>query len=95
MRHKKTDKVRFGIEGKLFSHVGIKLLLFVLFSVSLAHQSALTLETLVWLFNGVSAIAEHANKSGFLDLLLEALLQAVIGFFAVFVSMDCHRVRGA
>lgn len=84
----------FMIRWRLPSHVAIKLLFAILNAISLTLESAKTLKTLAWLAYEYSAFAEHTDQAGPLNLLLKTLLQAVIGFFAVFVGMDSHKVRG-
>ena len=81
------------MDGRL--HVRVKLLLAVLHAVPFALQCALALEALVRAALEDAAFAEQFDQSRLLHLLLEALLQAVIGLFAVFVGMDCHKVRGS
>ena len=76
-------------------HVGVKLLLAVLCAVRLALEGAQTLEALAWLAYKDLSFAQELDQARFLDLLLETLLKAVIALFAVFVGMDCHRVRGS
>ncbi len=72
-------------------HVAIKLLLAVLCAVGLALKGAQTLEALAGGATQDIASTQFLDKSGFLDLLLEPLLKAVIALFAVFVGMDCHK----
>lgn len=66
------------IESGWRLHVAVKLLLAVLTAVHFTHEGALTHEAGVWLAEKVRTLAEHADQARFLDLLLEALLQAVV-----------------
>lgn len=68
--------LRIEVGGRL--HVAVKLLLAVCCAVRFALQSALAHQAGVWLAEKVRTLAEHTNEAGFLDLLLEALLQAVV-----------------
>ncbi len=72
-------------------HVAVKLLLAVLRAIILALECAEALKTLARLAHVDFALAHTLDESGFLDLLLEALLQAVIGLFAFLVCVDCHK----
>jgi hypothetical protein len=74
-------------------HIAVKLLFAVGCTVHFTHQRALAHETDVWLANKMRTLAQKADKAGTLNLLLEALLQAVIGFFAVLDCVNSHRVR--
>lgn len=40
------------------------------------------------------ALAEELQEPGFLDLLLEPLLEAVVGFIAFLVGVDSHAGAG-
>ncbi len=80
---------------KLTSHVAVKLLLVVFGAERFALESTQTLETTTRLAHVHAALAHQLDEAGFLDLLLEALLEAVIGFFAVLVCVDSHRERSA
>ncbi len=79
-------------------HVAVELLLAVLQAVSFALERAHATQTLVAL--GVLdlvilAIAQDLDQVCPLDLLFEALLQAVIGLFAFFDSVNCHGYAGS
>lgn len=81
--------------GETRSHVAVELLLAVIHAEAFALEGAETLQALARLADVDLALAEHLDQAGLLDLLLEALLQAVIALFAVFAGMNCHRVRGS
>ena len=71
-------------------HIRIKLLLAALGAESLALEGAKSHEAFVGLTHEGLALSQKLNQARFLDLLLEALLQAVIGLFAFLVGMDSH-----
>lgn len=83
-----------GPRGPCGSHVAVELLLPVVLAVSFTLQGAEALETLARFADEDAALAQLLDQAGLLHLLLEALLKAVIGFVAVLVCVDCHRVRG-
>ncbi len=93
--YKKTARRRFKIRWAGSLHVGVKLLLAVLLAVTFALKGADTLEALAWLAHMDIALAHFLDNARFLHLLLESLLQAIVALFAVFVGMNCHRVRGS
>lgn len=57
----------------------------------LALQRAETLQSLAWLFNANLTFAKQLDEAGFLHLLFEPLLKAVIALFTVFVGLNRHK----
>lgn len=77
------------------SHIAVKLLLAVLFAEAFALEGALALEAAAWLLFVLAALAQKLDQAGFLDLLLEPLLKAVVGFLSAFVGVDSHKAGAA
>ena len=73
------------------SHIRVKLLLPISVAEAFALEGADALEALAWLAREDIASTELLDKSRFLHLLLETLLQAVIGLFAFLDCVNSHK----
>lgn len=71
-------------------HIRVEPLLLVCGSVFFTLEGASTYLGFIWLFAEIHTLTEQLRNTRFLELLLETLLQAVIGFIAVLFRKNCH-----